>query len=287
MDESSGRTPAESARSRLAANPARDNLADDLVGALLATRDSAERKRLLAQLMVSDRFLSMGTLAGAVAHEINNPLTAVIGNLELAVGTIGEHSAPATEREKELLELVHEALSAAARVRDIVRDYQRIVTEVGGEVQAQSTTLRLRVPAFAQEGAAAAARPTTKGKRQRAGTVLVIDDDESSAATVRRMLARQHIITTFSSAHEALKEISAGKTYDLILCDVMMPDVTGMDFFGQLSTIAPQMAERVVFITGGAYTQGARAFLERVSNRCLYKPFSAGELRALVSELID
>jgi CheY-like chemotaxis protein len=101
------------------------------------------------------------------------------------------------------------------------------------------------------------------------------------------MLARQHVITVFTDAREALKEISSGKTYDLILCDVMMPGVTGMDFFRELSAIAPQMAERVVFITGGAYTKGARAFLEQVSNRCLYKPFSAGDLRAVVNELID
>ena len=72
----------------------------------------------------------------------------------------------------------------------------------------------------------------------------------------------------------------------MILCDVMMPIVTGMDFFLQLTAIAPQMAERVVFITGGAFTQGARSFLDRVPNRRLDKPFNARELRALVNELI-
>ena len=285
MDELSSRTPAESARSRLAASPANHNLAEDLVGALMATRDSAERKRLLAQLIVSDRLLSIGTLVGAVAHEINNPLTAVIGNLELAAGTVDENSELPTEREKELLALVHEALSAATRVRDIVRDYQRIITDVGGETSPQGSTLGMRAPA--EETAGPAGAPKSPLKRQRSGSVLVIDDDESSAATVRRLLARQHAITMFTDARDALKEISSGKTYDLILCDVMMPGVTGMDFFRQLSAIAPQMAERVVFITGGAYTQNARAFLERVSNRCLYKPFSAGDLRSLVNELID
>jgi CheY-like chemotaxis protein len=217
-------------------------------------------------------------LAGAVAREINNPLTAVIGNLELAVGTIGEHSAPATEREKELLELVHEALSAAARVRDIVRDYQRIVTEVGGEAQAS----RLRVPAFAQDAASAATTPTRAAKRPRAGSVLVIDDDETSAATVRRLLARQHIITTFTNARDALKEISAGKTYDIILCDVMMPDVTGMDFFVSSARSPPDGGAGRVH-NWRAYTQGARVS-ERVSNRCLYKPFSAASC-APVNEL--
>jgi CheY-like chemotaxis protein len=286
LDELSSRTPAESARSRLAANPANNSPTEDLVSALMATRDSAERKRLLAQLMVSDSLLSIGTLASAVAHEINNPLTAVIGNLELAAGTIDEHSELPTEREKELLALVHEALSAATRVRDIVRDYQRVITDASGEVSPQASTLRIE-PAAAQETSGAPSVPKSPAKRQRSGSVLIIDDDESSAATVRRMLARQHVITVFTDAREALKEISSGKTYDLILCDVMMPGVTGMDFFRELSAIAPQMAERVVFITGGAYTKGARAFLEQVSNRCLYKPFSAGDLRAVVNELID
>jgi CheY-like chemotaxis protein len=62
----------------------------------------------------------------------------------------------------------------------------------------------------------------------------------------------------------------------------MMPEMSGMDLYQEVARLAPEQAERMVFLTGGAFTPLARAFLDRVKNRCVEKPFTPRELRELV-----
>jgi len=68
----------------------------------------------------------------------------------------------------------------------------------------------------------------------------------------------------------------------VFFCDVMMPELTGMDLYTEVSALAPDLGARMVFITGGAFTAAARKFLERSSNLKLEKPFSMEDLRAMV-----
>jgi CheY-like chemotaxis protein len=72
----------------------------------------------------------------------------------------------------------------------------------------------------------------------------------------------------------------------LIICDVMMPRMTGMDIYAELSRALPEILDRIVFITGGAFTPSARAFLDTIPNQRLEKPFEAQNLRALVRGLV-
>lgn len=65
-----------------------------------------------------------------------------------------------------------------------------------------------------------------------------------------------------------------------------MPQMTGKDLHAELSAVAPDQAERMVFLTGGAFTPGARAFLDGISNPCVDKPFDPRALLALVSERV-
>jgi two-component system, cell cycle sensor histidine kinase and response regulator CckA len=75
----------------------------------------------------------------------------------------------------------------------------------------------------------------------------------------------------------------AWTTFDRILCDVMMPKMSGIDFYEQLDE---RLRSSIVFVTGGSFTERARLFLERIPNRTLFKPFDMAELeRALVGEL--
>ena len=74
--------------------------------------------------------------------------------------------------------------------------------------------------------------------------------------------------------------------FDLILCDLMMPEMTGMDFYAALASRSESLARRVVFMTGGAFTPTAREFLDRVDNPRLDKPVDITRLRQLVDSAV-
>lgn len=121
---------------------------------------------------------------------------------------------------------------------------------------------------------------TEVGSRARA-CVLVVDDDAGVALLVQRALPG-HDITMCTSAEEALGRINAGEAYDLILSDLAMPHMSGTAFLRALREAAPQQAEALVFLTGGAYGAGDAAFLDAVPNERMAKPFVLKDLRALV-----
>lgn len=114
--------------------------------------------------------------------------------------------------------------------------------------------------------------------------VLVVDDDPRLARSIQVLLADTHDVDIETSASRACTRLLGDEVYDAVLCDVMMRDMTGMDLYEKLRAGRPAMAERIVFMTGGAFTARARAFLESVSNPCLDKPFVRADLvRAIAS----
>jgi signal transduction histidine kinase len=380
-------------------------------------RDVSERTALQAQLMTADRMASMGLLAAGVAHEINNPLASVIGNLQLLDEDLRSLPVPSSA-----LEMIGSATEAAGRVRDIVRDLKlfsrsdedqakhpldlrtvveaalrmakndirhrarvvkeygpapavsaqewrlvqvflnllinaaqaipaggverneirvrtgsdeagravveisdtgqgiapeilgrifdpffttkqkgdgsglglaicdRLVTALGGTIDVESvpdqgSRFRVVLPA-APAGAAATASsaPPAHGNASAPrARVLIVDDDRQVAETVRRALAPQHDTLLVNSGREALAYVRGGEQFDLILCDVMMPEMTGMALHAELVRVAPRQAERLIFVTGGAFTEDARRYLDRVPNLQVHKPFDLGELRSLVA----
>jgi CheY-like chemotaxis protein len=127
---------------------------------------------------------------------------------------------------------------------------------------------------------------TLIGATTRRGRVLLVDDDAMLGQAVGRSLSGFHDVKVLSSAQEALDYIVGGQRFDVILCDVMMPVVTGMDFYDELHQSVPEQAARIVFLTGGAFTVGAREFLDRVPNVRMEKPFDVKNLRALVNERV-
>lgn len=386
----------------------------EVTAVVRVTRDTTEHRRLQAQLMVTDRLASMGTLAAGVAHEINNPLASVLANLELIAPQLERSGLPA-----DLRAALEDAREAADRVRLIVRDLkvfsraeeerttavdvtrvldsairmtwnevrhrarlckeyqavpavsgnearlgqvfvnllvnaaqalpeghadtkeirlsaghddsrvwvdvadsgpgippehlrlifnpffttkapgvgtglglaicQRIVTEFGGEITVESqvgvgTRFRVTLPVSQQPVEARPAPPAPD--RVRRGRVLVVDDDALIVTAVRRALGALHDVQTFTSAEEALRVLEAGLQCDLILCDLMMPVMTGVDFYEALARRRPEMAERVVFMTGGAFTLRARQALDNLPNERFEKPFSVPELRGLVARRV-
>jgi DNA-binding NtrC family response regulator len=117
--------------------------------------------------------------------------------------------------------------------------------------------------------------------------ILVIDDDELLGNMVRRALAPEHEAMALTSAREALARIASGERWDLILCDLMLPQVSGIDFYERMGELAPELLGRIVFIPGGAVKPRAAAFLARPSIARLEKPFSLAELRRFVHERLS
>jgi CheY-like chemotaxis protein len=114
----------------------------------------------------------------------------------------------------------------------------------------------------------------------------VVDDEPPLAQSLRRTLAREHDVVAVSSGRAALDLVASGERFDVILCDLMMPEITGMDLSERLATEAPEAARSLVFMTGGAFTPRAREFLDDPSRRRIEKPFDLETLRALVRELV-
>ncbi len=105
--------------------------------------------------------------------------------------------------------------------------------------------------------------------------ILVIDDEPAVGNVVRRLLAREHDVVTVTSARAALGRLAEGAQFDVIACDLMMPETSGMDFYEEVERRFPAVAGRVFFMTGGTFTPSAQAFLERAGLRRLDKPFDA------------
>jgi signal transduction histidine kinase len=406
-------------------------------------RDAAMRRdqaRIRQQLMISERMASVGTLAAGVAHEINNPLSVVVGNLEFVAADlrrVGElvaglaHLAPAAlaapiekiaTRLAEIAPSLQDAQQAADRVRIIVRDLRlfsradeevrgpvdvrsvldsslslarneirhraqvqrqygevapvdgnearlgqvflnlivnaaqalpegqtgankivvatsnadgrvivdisdtgsgippevlprifdvffttkpigvgtglglaichRIVTGMGGSISVDSrvgvgTTVRVTLPIAGPAAAdpPASARSAVTGSRRR-GAVLVVEDEQAVGRMLQKLLSVDDSVTWVASGTEALSRIKEQPIFDLILCDLMMPEMTGMDFYAALASRSESLARRVVFMTGGAFTPTAREFLDRVDNPRIDKPVDITRLRQLVDSAV-
>ncbi len=388
-------------------------------GAVAVFRDMSNERASQEQLMISDRMASIGMLAAGVAHEINNPLAAVIANLDLAIAEL-QHMQIA-EPMAEVDDMLEDARAAADRVKHIVRDLKifsrheetkevpvdvhqmldstlrmawneikhraklvkdygdeiplvrgsqsrlgqvflnliinaaqaipegnagknqitvrtnvrdkvvvvdvadtgtgmsvetvrrlftpffttkpqgvgtglglsishRIVSSLGGEVKIDSELGRGTTVSVILPVAKVVAPEVPKGRIETSPTrrarVLVVDDEVIITVTVRRLLSNEHDVVTATRAVEALERIEAGERFDVILCDLMMPQMTGMELHDRIASMADEQARRIVFLTGGAFTPTARQFLDRIPNHWIEKPFDAQHLRGLVNERV-
>jgi two-component system cell cycle sensor histidine kinase/response regulator CckA len=402
-----------------------------LLGAVMVFRDVSEARQLRARAALSDRLTSLGTLAAGVAHEINNPLTYVLGNASVVARELDRMRQAVQERRQSagaLLEMVAERSHAmtealleiqdgAERIRGIVIDLRAfsrpetaerpgdvrsaldwalrvteteivaraklvtkleslprvrgngthlgqvfvnlllnavqaidesaktenvievtagvdggcvivdvrdtgngmppdvikrvfepffttkavgkgtglglsichgIVAAAGGTIEIESSVgvgSRFRVRLPVEEVEASSASPPVSSPPAVRGRVLVIDDEAQVGTAIRRILVG-HEVKVATSATEALALLEHDRAVDLILCDLAMAEVSGRQFYQRLVARAPELGERVVFVSGGAFTPELEEFMKEVGRPWLPKPFSASELRTYVASFL-
>jgi PAS domain S-box-containing protein len=155
---------------------------------------------------------------------------------------------------------------------------QGTVRELGGTIRvapnaARGTTFTVTLPVGDDEPEAVSTPAVAVGKR-----VLVVDDEPMILRTVKRML-KAHTLATVSSGEEAL-ELLRSERFDVILCDMMMPGLSGAELYEQLDET---QRARVVFMTGGSASPETQAFLERYAPRLVDKPFDSDDLERAVA----
>jgi len=116
--------------------------------------------------------------------------------------------------------------------------------------------------------------------------VLVIDDDDGIRRVLRRSLAAYEVVTA-GDGRRALAILATGTDFDLVLCDVVMPGMGGVEFWSEVGAAHPSLLDRFVFMTGGAQTAQDEQFLASGVVEVLRKPFSSDALRRLVASRID
>jgi PAS domain S-box-containing protein len=170
-----------------------------------------------------------------------------------------------------------------------------IVRAHGGDVSVASSpgegaTFTVWLPSSQQ---AATQRPVRKQSDPRLsvrGRILIIDDEAAVARTLSMLLQTEHDLSLATSGEDALgllrAESQAGG-FDAIVCDLMMPGMTGMELYELIKAQYPGLEQRVVFMTGGVSMLRATEFLASVKNPTFEKPFDLNELRKTLRVLIE
>jgi signal transduction histidine kinase/CheY-like chemotaxis protein len=183
----------------------------------------------------------------------------------------------------------HEQRDAAAGLGLAI--CRNVVTALGGTITVMSTpeagtrfTVTLQA-AGAPEASAEGNRARSRERVNSRARILIIDDEPLLGQTLRFAFQDKHDVEVASSGREALDRLGTDADFDLVLCDLMMPDVSGEHVYRAVSERAPGLLPRFVFMTGGAFTERAQEFLAQFAGRQLEKPFNIDEVELLLSEL--
>lgn len=112
--------------------------------------------------------------------------------------------------------------------------------------------------------------------------ILIVDDEPLFGQTISLLLGIEHEVVVEHSGRTALVRLTNDADFDLVLCDLSLPDMNGAQIYERVSQQRPDLARRFVFVTGGAFTESTREFMERHNGLSLEKPFRISELERLL-----
>jgi len=116
--------------------------------------------------------------------------------------------------------------------------------------------------------------------------ILVIDDEQSFRHGLTQLLRRDgYTVDTAANGDLALRQLHE-QCYDVVLCDLRMPGLDGVDFYDMLSHQHAYLRKRVLFLTGDTLGAESTAFLEQCGQPWVYKPCNAADIRTAIQQML-
>jgi len=233
----------------------------------LATQIQASVEELAEehrQLETKEHLGALGALVAGIGHEVNNPLASIAANLDYLDHEV--EALPLSEREREHVE---RGLDRARHHMDDIR------------MAMQDFTTSNQVSRPSRPQADREEAPSSEDRRNRL-RALVVDDDPFVCRALTRTL-HDYDVTTVASGEEALVALSE-QSFDVVLCDVMMPGMSGIELYDAIGEHHPNMRDAMVFLTGGTFSQRESARLEALEAPVLSKPADPELLRRALAE---
>jgi PAS domain S-box-containing protein len=168
-----------------------------------------------------------------------------------------------------------------------------IVTSLRGTITVESqlghgTTFRVQLPPSTETPArcpkTTSLSPTLNPSRR--AKLLIIDDEEGLVEVLARLLSKEHDVTTATDPERALELLLSDCSFDLVFCDLMMPVMNGMELYTKLKESNTGSEKKIIFMSGGAFTQSSIEFMSQVPNMRIEKPFDLQAVRLIVRDFV-
>lgn len=166
---------------------------------------------------------------------------------------------------------------------------RNIINRFGGGISAENAAdggARFRV-LLPLAGTRTASPPRETDRNTGRPQLLIVDDEEMLLRALQRGLSADFEVITAQSGCQAIELVENGLEPDLILLDVMIPDLDGSEVFNRLCIQAPMLQGRIMLMTGGAVTNNTQQFLEQTPARIFQKPLKIKELRKYIRSVVD
>jgi CheY-like chemotaxis protein len=226
---------------------------------------------------VPSRRAASAELLGAVAHDLNNPLAIIHTNLGFLSGVVRQiRSELATGVDERFTSQLAEAELSLQDANEAVQRLRTLARSLAGPSSSLPPPSAPTRAIFFPSPDSGAPRPAR---------VMIVDDEESLTRALSRLF-RDYDVVVHVDPTDALGRVASGERFDVIVSDVAMPKMSGCDLYEEIRRIAPEQAERVIFLTGGHTSTRISSQLSSIGQPILSKPFDARELRAFIEKFL-